>query len=286
MAILVIGGTGTVGSQTVQNLLEKGEKVCVMTRSAEKAASLPAGVSGVVGNLSDPPSLTKAFVGIEKVFLITPVHPDESVHGQNAVRAAKKAGVKKIVYLSVVMPPDSDVIPHFASKVPVENAIKESGMAYTILRPDNFFQNDFWYKDVMLEYGLYPQPLGAKGINRVDIRDIADAATNALVESGFEGKTINLHGPDALTGKDCAFIWGKHLGTEINYMGDDLAKWSESASASLPAWMVHDFRIMYDYFQKKGMKPDGNDAVEAEKILHHKPRTFDAFCAESAAGWK
>ncbi len=286
MSILVIGGTGTVGSQTVQNLLEKGEKVCVMTRLAEKAASLPAGVSGVVGNLSDPPSLMKAFGGVEKVFLITPVHPDEAMHGQNAVRAAKKAGVRKIVYLSVVMPPGSDVIPHFASKVPIENAIKDSGMAYTIIRPSGFFQNDHWYKDVMLEYGLYPQPLGAKGIYRVDIRDIADAATNALIESGFEGKTINLHGPDALTGKDCARIWGKHLGTEINYMGDDLDKWSESASASMPAWLVHDLRIMYDYFQKKGLKPEAADIIEAEKILHHKPRTFESFCAESAESWK
>ncbi len=286
MSILVIGGTGTVGGQTVQNLLERGEKVCVMTRSAEKSASLPAGVSGVVGNLSDPPSLMKAFSSIEKVFLITPVHPDEAVQGQNAVRAAKKAGVKKMVYLSVVMSPDSDIIPHFASKVPVENAVKGSGMVFTIIRPNNFFQNDYWYKDVMLEYGLYPQPLGAKGIYRVDVRDVADAATNALVEGGFEGKTVSLHGPDALTGKDCARIWGQHLGTEINYMGDDLDKWSESASASLPAWMVHDFRIMYDFFQKKGLKPEPADIAEAEKILHHKPRTFDAFCAESAESWK
>ncbi|MBK7091182.1 MAG: NmrA family NAD(P)-binding protein [bacterium] len=286
MSIFIVGGTGTVGTQALLNLLEAGEKVSVMTRSAERAASLPSGVNGVVGNLSDPPSLTKAFSGIEKLFLITPVHPDEAVHGQNAVRAAKKAGVKKIVYLSVVLPPDSTHIPHFASKIPIENAIRESGIAFTIIRPNNFYQNDFWYKDVMLEYGLYPQPIGSTGIYRVDVRDVADAATNALTERGFEGKTINLNGPDALTGKECARIWSEHLGTEINYMGDDLNKWSESASASLPAWMVHDFRIMYDYFQKKGLKPEPADIVEAEKILHHKPRAFSAFCAECAEIWK
>jgi uncharacterized protein YbjT (DUF2867 family) len=142
MATLVIGGTGNIGSLTVSNLLEKGEKVTVMTRSADRITSLPGAVSGVVGNLADPPSLTKAFDGIDKVFLITAMHPDEARHGQNGVRAAKKAGVKMIVYLSGCMPEDSHHIPHFASKIPIENAIRESGIAFTILRPNDFFQND------------------------------------------------------------------------------------------------------------------------------------------------
>lgn len=286
MATLVIGGTGNVGSLAVSKLLEMGEKVAVMTRTADRIATLPGEVVGVVGNLADPPSLRKAFEGIDCVFLITAVHPDEARHGQNGVHAAKKAGVKKIVYLSVALPADSHHIPHFASKIPVENAIRESGIAFTILRPNNFFQNDLWYKDAMMQFGLYPQPLGMKGVYRVDSRDVADAAVNALTESGHDKKIYNLHGPDALTGRDCAAIWGRQLGSEVNYMGDDLDKWSEAAGASMPAWMVHDFRIMYDFFQKSGFKPEGNDALEAEKVLHHKPRSFESFCAEMAAIWK
>jgi nucleoside-diphosphate-sugar epimerase len=138
----------------------------------------------------------------------------------------------------------------------------------------------------MMQFGVYPQPIGMKGIWRVDSRDVADAAANALTEVGHQMKIYNLNGPENLTGRDCARIWGSHLGTEINYMGDDLDKWSEAAAASMPAWMVHDLRIMYDYFQKKGFKPDGNDAVEAQKILHHQPRNFDSFCSETAAVWK
>lgn len=286
MATLVIGGTGNVGGLTASNLLEKGEKVTVMTRTADKIASLPGAVKGVVGNLADPPSLRKAFEGIENLFLITAVHPDEARHGQNGVHAAKKAGVKKIVYLSVALPADSHHIPHFASKIPIENAIRESGIGFTILRPNNFFQNDLMFKDAIMQFGLYPQPLGMKGVSRVDSRDIADAAANALTEDGHDKKIYNLHGPESLTARDCARIWGHHLGSEVNYMGDDLDKWSEAAAANMPAWMVYDYRIMYEYFQKNGFKPMGNDAVEAEKVLHHPPRNFDSFCSGIAAIWR
>jgi uncharacterized protein YbjT (DUF2867 family) len=286
MSSLVIGGTGTVGSQIVTRLLDKGEQVRVMTRSADKQATLPAGAEGAIGDLSDPPSLQRVFAGIDSAVLITVVHPDETAHGLFAVKAARKAGVKKIVYMSVVMPPGSTQIPHFASKIPIENAIKESGMAYTILRPNNFFQNDLLFGEAIVKYGVYPQPIGLVGLNRVDVRDIADAAVSSLLESGHEGQTYDLNGPDVLTGKNVAAAFGRHLGTEVNYGGDDLDAWSENALTMLPAWMVHDFRIMYKYFQDHGMRATASDSAEMEKVLHHQPRAFDAFVAETVAGWK
>ena len=57
-------------------------------------------------------------------------------------------------------------LPHFGAKLPIEAAIKASGIAYTIVRPNNFYQNDYWYKDAMLQYGVYPQPLGGVGLSR------------------------------------------------------------------------------------------------------------------------
>lgn len=286
MAILVVGGTGLVGSQIVSNLLDKGESVVVMTRSKEKAASAPANYKIVVGDLADPPSLLRVFEGIDKVMLITIVHPDETAHGLNGVKAAKKAGIRFISYLSVLMPPDSTHIPHFASKIPIENAIRESGIPFTILRPNNFFQNDYYFKDVMLQYGIYPQPIGATGVSRVDIRDVAEIGANALAENNAEGQTVNISGLDSLTGKSCAATWSKHLGTEINYMGDDLDKWAESASASMPSWMVYDFRIMYDYFQKRGFKSTPADNDNLKRLLRREPRSMDEFCSETARAWK
>jgi uncharacterized protein YbjT (DUF2867 family) len=286
MSILVVGGTGTVGSQIVSRLLDQGANVQVMTHSVGKLTTLPPGVEGVVGDLSDPPSLQRAFGGVESLVLITAIHPDESAHGQFAVKAAKKAGVKKIVFMSVVMPPGSERIPHFASKIPIEQAIKTSGIAHTILRPNNFFQNDLMFRDVILKYGVYPQPIGSVGLNRVDVRDIADAVVNSLSKSGHEGKTYDLNGFDVLTGKGVAAAYSRHLGTEVNYGGDDLDSWAEQALEILPAWMVHDLRIMYQFYQDHGLRAEQSGMARTELVLHNPPRSFDAFVGETVSQWK
>ncbi len=286
MSTLVVGGTGNVGSLVVNQLLAQGKAVRVLTRSSDKAGTQPEGAEGAVGNLADPPSLARAFQEVEQVMLITALHPDEAAHGQNAVRAARKAGARKIVFLSVVLPADATHIPHFASKLAVEKAIKESGLAWTILRANNFFQNDLSFREVMLEHGVYPQPLGALGVTRVDTRDVCDCAVRALSTSALDGKTVPLNGPTSLTGKDVARIWSKYLGTEVNYMGDDLSQWADSAAMTLPAWLVHDLRIMFDYFQKRGLNASPVEMREVEAALGQKPRSFEDFVQETAAEWR
>ena len=164
--------------------------------------------------------------------------------------AAKAAGVQHIVYLSVVMPPGSEVIPHFASKIPVEQAVQASGIPWTILRPNNFFQNDLWFRDAITTYGVYPQPLGPRGLNRVDVRDIAEAAANAFTRG--VGGVVPLNGPRGLTGDDTARVYSEILRRPVRYGGDDLDVWAKQASAMMPPWMVQDMRIMYDYFIRQG----------------------------------
>jgi uncharacterized protein YbjT (DUF2867 family) len=128
--------------------------VVVLTRPAEKSKALPAGVAGVVGNLRDPRSLPKAFEGIDSVFLLTAWSEDEQ--GLAGVAAAKSAGVKQIVFLSIHNVQRFPEIPHFGAKLPIEKAIKDSGMLYTVLQPNKFYQNDYWFRDAILQYGAYP----------------------------------------------------------------------------------------------------------------------------------
>ncbi len=78
-----------------------------------------------------------------------------------AVNGVRTAGVKRLAYLSVHNVVDAPHLPHFGSKIAVEIAIKASGVPFTILRPNNFYQNDSWFKDAMLQYGVYPQPTRA-----------------------------------------------------------------------------------------------------------------------------
>lgn len=286
MKILVVGGTGTVGSQLVKTLLDRKATVRVMTRSAEKAAHLSNGVEAVIADLDHPASLAKAFQGIDRVFLLTPLSQTETAEGFNAVNAAKAAGVRRIVYMSVHLLEAIPDAPHFAGKIPIENAIKGSGIPYTLIRPNNFFQNESWFKQSVMEYGVYPQPIGSKGLSRVDVRDIAEAAANALLNDGYTGKTFSLVGSEVWTGEGTARLLSKYAGKEIKYGGDDLNAWSEQAKKGLPEWMVDDFRTMYASFQKNGFIATPEDVAETERIVGHKPRSYESYVAETVAAWK
>jgi uncharacterized protein YbjT (DUF2867 family) len=209
--IVVIGGTGTVGSQTVQELMKRGAEVRVMTRSASRIASLPKGVEGVTGSMLKPESLPAVFAGADKLFLITPLDRDETAQGIDAVDAAVAAGIRRIVYLSVHHADKALTIPHFVSKLPVEGVIRASGVEHTILRPNNFFQNDLAVLDA-IRAGVYPQPSGSVGMHRVDVRDIAEAAAIALTQPGHSGKIYSVVGPRAWTGAEIAATLTRHLG--------------------------------------------------------------------------
>lgn len=285
MTVLVIGGTGTVGSAVASGLARQGVSIRCMTRVADKIQDLPKGVQGVVGDLSKPNTLKAAFKGVESVFLVTPLSQNETVLGLGAVAAAKSAGVKRIVYMSVPMPPGSTHVPHFASKIPVENEIKKSGMSYTVLRPNNLFQNDFWVQAAVLMYHVYPQPIGMVGLNRVDARDVANAAINALTTGNFVGKEYAIHGPDKLTGEDCAQIFGRHLNREVHYAGDDLNNWARQSQHMMPQWMVQDLRIMYEYLQQHGSLASAEELARTAEIVGHAPRRYEDFVKEVVPGW-
>ncbi|MBA3559401.1 MAG: NmrA family NAD(P)-binding protein [Gemmatimonadaceae bacterium] len=112
-----------------------------------------------------------------------------------ALSEAKRAGAERIVYLSVHDVGKGPHLPHFASKFAIEHAIVASGIPFTTLRPNNFYQNDVWYKDVIMQYGVYPQPLGSAGVSRVDTGDIASAAANALTKGDTQERPILLPAP-------------------------------------------------------------------------------------------
>lgn len=285
MKILVVGGTGTVGSEVARQLMTRGEQVSVLTRSAEHAKKLPAGVSGVIGDLLDPSTLG-AFAGMDAVFLLNPVGPSETFEGLVGVIGAEVAGVKRIVYLSVHDADKAPHLPHFGGKLGIEAAVRASGMQNTIIRPNNFYQNDIWMKEALMNYGVYPQPLGSVGLSRVDVRDIGEASVLALTTDGHSGKTYNLVGPDVVTGESTAEEWTRALGKPVQYAGDDLEAWEAQQRAWLSPTMLFDFKHMYAFFQKRGLKATAADVALQTKLLGHAPRSFAAYTKEMAAEWK
>jgi uncharacterized protein YbjT (DUF2867 family) len=286
MTILVTGGTGTVGSQVVANLVAAGQDVRVLTRSPEKAAALPDGVTGAIGALSEPSTLGSAFEGVERLFLLTPLAQDEVDQGLAAIEAAKAAGAGRIVFMSVHQADEAPQIPHFASKVEIARGLERSGLPYTVIEPNSFYQNDLMLQHPLMQFGVYPNPIGSVGLNRVDVRDIAAAAVAALTEDGHEGEHYPVVGPDVSTGEGTARAWGAALGSGVTYAGDDLDVWAQAVSTMMPAWLIADLRIMFEDFQTRGLLASADDFARQGRILGRDPIPFDRFAAEVAAMWK
>jgi uncharacterized protein YbjT (DUF2867 family) len=279
MSILVIGGTGLVGREVLHALSRSGYPTRALVRTVK--ARLPAGIDPIVGDLADPNSLEPALQGASRVFLLNALVEDETAQGLAAVAAAKRAGICRIVFLSVHQYETCQHIPHFATKRPIVEAIKTSGMDWAILEPSNFFQNDSaWFTHAILKASVYPQPIGGKGVSRVDIRDIADAAVNCLTKDGFTGHHWPLVGPEALTGAMVADAYTRLLGRSVTYAGDDLQAWDMAFKPFLPDRLRHDFQVMYRHFQTEGLIASAEDLARCRQILGHSPRSFAQYLEE------
>jgi len=287
MTILVTGATGKVGRQVVDQLVKRGADVRALVRDSTKA-KFPAGVSVAQGDLVDVDSLRAAFSGVSTLFLLNAVTPDEFTQALIALNVAREAGIERIVYLSVI---HSDVyvnVPHFAGKFGVERMIEQMGFNATILRPAYFIDNDLTIKDVVLGYGMYPMPIGSKGLAMIDTRDIGEIAAIELLRREQSTKPLplvrmNLVGPDTLTGADVAGIWSKVLGRPIAYGGDDTAGFEQNLRKFMPAWMAFDMRLMSERFLTDGMIPDAGDVERLTSLLGRPLRSYRDFASEIGA---
>jgi len=188
-------------------------------------------------DFEDTSSFPGALEGVEKVFLLPPLMPNQVDVANAFVDAAKRAGVRHIVKLSAIgadaSPPYTFGKWHAAN----EQHIRESGLAFTFLRPNSFMQNFITYfppRD-----GTIYLPWGNGKASFVDVRDIAAVAAEALTSDGHEGKTYTLTGPAALGIAEVASILSETAGREINYIDvPESAARDGMLQAGLPQWQV------------------------------------------------
>jgi len=287
MTILVTGATGTVGRQVVEQLVKRGAAVRALVRDPAKA-DFPAGVDVAQGDLLDVDTLRSAFSGVSTLFLLNGVVPDEFTQALVTLNVAREAGVDRVVYLSVI---HSDLyvnVPHFAGKSGVERMIEKMGFSATILRPAYFMDNDVTVRDVVLGHGVYPMPIGARGLAMVDTRDIAEVAAIELIHRNNATRPlplerINLVGPDTLTGNGAAAIWSEVLGRPIAYGGGDTAAFEQNLRHVMPGWMAYDMRLMSERFLSDGMVPAPGDVERLSAMLGRPLRSYRDFVAGIAA---
>lgn len=287
MTILVTGATGTIGRQVVEQLVKRGADVRALARDPAKA-NFPAGVTVVQGDLLDVNSLRGAFSGVSTLFLLNAVAPDEFTQALIALNVAREAGVERVVYLSVI---HSDLyvnVPHFAGKFGVERMIERMGFNATILRPAYFMNNDITIKNVVTGHGIYPMPIGSKGLAMIDARDIGEIAAIELIRreraaASLPLDRINLVGPETLTGAKAAAVWSEVLGRTIAYPADDTAGFEKNLRQFMPGWMAFDMRLMSERFLTEGMIPEAGDVERLTALLGRPLRSYRDFVSEIAA---
>jgi uncharacterized protein YbjT (DUF2867 family) len=264
----------------------RGAEVRALVRDPSKA-NLPAGVALAQGDLLDVDALRTAFSGVSTLFLLNAVVPDEFTQALIALNLAREARIERIVYLSVI---HSDLyvnVPHFAGKFSVERMLEQMGFNATILRPAYFIDNDHSVKDVVLGHGVYPMPIGDKGLAMVDARDLGEIAAIELVRREearvpLPLERINVVGPDTLTGPDIAAIWSEALGRTIHYGGNDTAAFEQNLRNYAPSWMALDMRLMADRFLADGMVPEAGDVERLTDMLDRPLRSYRDFAGEVA----
>jgi uncharacterized protein YbjT (DUF2867 family) len=287
MSILVTGATGTIGSLVVQGLAAAGAEVCAFVRTPGKQ-SFPAGVKEVVGDLTDVPSLRAALSSVRTLFLLNAVTPDELTQALVALNLAREAGIERIVYLSVIHADKFTSVPHFTGKHTVERMIESLDTPATILRPAYFMQNERMVQQVIQGYGIYPMPIGSTGVAMIDARDIADAAVAELLRrdratAPSPRVTLELVGPELLTGESVAKIWSAALGREVTYGGDDVAAFEGQLASLGPSWLAYDMRLMMAGIQKFGMHGADGAADRLQAILGRPLRKYTDFVKEAIA---
>ncbi|MBI5789041.1 MAG: complex I NDUFA9 subunit family protein [Candidatus Schekmanbacteria bacterium] len=210
--ILIIGGTGFVGKHLVERLRDTGKKIRCLVRS-DKADYLSAsGIETVKGDILDPASLDKAMIGCDAVIHLAGIWRADmktykAVHIQgtaNAVNAARKAGVKRFIYISAMGVSLGIRTGFYLTKGESENAVKKSGLDYTIFRPAVIIGKGDEFTTALVAMIKQAPVIPVIGSGQVKLQplwvnDLVDCLIKALDRPQTIGQTYDIAGPDVLT---------------------------------------------------------------------------------------
>ncbi|MFD8817834.1 NAD(P)H-binding protein [Streptomyces sp. NPDC059627] len=276
--ILVTGATGTIGRDVVRQLAERGAKVRALTRDPAKAR-IPAGVEVVRGDYADPASLDAALAGATAVFLLRPPGPDA---GQDAAlaAAARAAGAARLVKLSAIATGDADAGPSGAWHVAGERAVRDSGLAWTVLRPSSFASNTLTWLQALRAGEPVPNMTGDGASGVIDPGDIAAVAVRALLDDGHAGRTYTLTGPEAITVPGQAAVLAEVLGRPVPTR--DLSP-EQSRDFLRTAWGMDETRAEGALTGLAFVRAGGNAVLtdDVAEVLGRPARTFRAWAADN-----
>ncbi|MEV6425597.1 NAD(P)H-binding protein [Streptomyces sp. NPDC051662] len=213
--IVVTGATGNVGRPLTQTLAEAGERVTAVSRHA---ASVPDGVRHVPADLAEPQGLTPALDGAKALFLLLSgeLHAPEA-RPTDIIDLAAASGVRRIVLLSSQGVATRPLGPSRIAMRAVEDALRESGLDWAVLRPGGFASNALAWAESVRTQGTVAAPFGDVGVPIVDPADIADVAAACLLDDRHTGGVFELTGPEVITPRQQTEAIAAALGSPVRF---------------------------------------------------------------------
>lgn len=279
--ILVIGATGNVGGAVIPNLTAMGATIRALVRDETKAQGLKdMGVEVVTGDLDNPETLDGAFSGMDKVFLLTAVGPNEATQAINAISAAKRVDSPHIVRLAAGKPTPDAPPEHTGHHTRVEEELKNSGLPYTIIKPNFLMQNTLMAVQTVISDDAMYLPFSDSKIGMVDIRDIGEVVANVLTSDGHEEKTYKLTGPTSISIHEVAADLSQALGKKVSYVAVPLEAAREAMlGMGMPEWVA---KAYTEYFKMYSAGWGDYTTNDIEQLTGHPARSYQT-CARDFA---
>ena len=282
MTFLITGATGDVGSRVVDHLIERGERPQVFVRDSAKAqARFGDRVEVVVGDLGDPPSLRAALEGIDALFLVN-TGPTIPARDEAAANAARVTGVNHLVKLSSLDVEQGLAIGAWHERG--EAAIRASGLPFTFVRPSGFMSNLLaWARSIKSE-AIVRASTGDGRRAFIHSDDIAAVVVKALTSRVYDGQSLSITGPEALTFAEVTTRIGAAINKPLRFepISDEEARQrysrisgsAEETEAHVALWRAI----------REGRLATANDNVQ--RVLGRKAITLDQWLNENAGAFQ
>lgn len=278
--IVVTGATGNVGRPLTQALAEAGEKVTAVSRHA---TAVPDGVRHVAADLAKPHGLAAVLEEAKALFLLLSgdLHAPEA-RPTDVIELAVASGVRRIVLLSSQGVATRPLGPSRIAMRAMEDALRESGLDWAVLRPGGFASNALAWAESVRTQGTVAAPFGDVGVPIVDPADIAEVAAACLLDNRHTGAVFELTGPEVITPRQQAEAIAAALGAPVRF--HELTR--EEAKAAMTRFVPPELAddtldiIAAPNAAELRISPD------VQRVLGRGPRPFHSWVARSIAAFR
>jgi len=277
--ILLTGATGKTGSATAIELSNLKVPFRALIRSEEKRDEIEAlGGEVIIGSAENRETIDQAMMGIEKLLIILPNCENQLEMEMQLVDSAKAEGVKQIVYMSSVEADEECTSPIPKLHWDTEVYIKDSGLQWTMIKPNFYMQNFIGSAKTIVEQNKFFLPMSDGKTGMIDTRDVGKVIAKVLSEEGHEGQSYQITGPETLSFYNVAEKFSSVLKREVLYVDMPMDAYKNILSQFLTnQWHLDSVIDLFAGIAEGGIEYNTDTF---EELIGTPPRSLEDFIEE------